>query len=99
MLKVVVPEEYHKYIDIFTRKDAKAVPPHREYDHTTEIKNDGQPPYGPIYPLSGVELEALQDYLKDMLGKGFIRASQSPGGAPVLFAKKKEGTLCLCVDY
>ena len=34
-----------------------------------------------------------------MLGKGFIRASQSPGGAPVLFAKKKEETLRLCVDY
>ena len=34
-----------------------------------------------------------------MLGKGFIRASQSPGGVPVLFVKKKEGTLQLCVDY
>ena len=81
MLKVVVPKEYHEYINIFTWKDAKAVPPHQEYDHTIEIKNDGQLPYGPIYPLSGVELKALRDHLKDMLGKGFIRASQSPGGA------------------
>ena len=34
-----------------------------------------------------------------MLSKGFIRSSQSPGGAPVLFAKKKDGTLRLCVDF
>ena len=34
-----------------------------------------------------------------MLGKGFIRSSHSPAGAPVLFAKKKDGSLRLCVDY
>jgi len=34
-----------------------------------------------------------------MLTKAFIQASQSPRGAPVLFVKKKEGTLCLCVNY
>jgi len=34
-----------------------------------------------------------------MLGKGFIRSSQSPGSSPVLFAKKKDGTLRLCVDF
>ena len=69
MLKVVVPEEYHEYINIFTWKDAKAVPPHREYDHTIKIENDGQPPYSPIYPLSGVKLKALWDYLEDIWGK------------------------------
>jgi len=37
--------------------------------------------------------------LNDMLGKGFIQLSQSPGGAPVLFAKKKDGTLRLCVNF
>src|SRR5882724_2560862 len=34
-----------------------------------------------------------------MLGKGFIRSSQSPSGAPVIFAKKKDGTLRLCIDF
>ena len=34
-----------------------------------------------------------------MLQKGFIRPSESPAGAPVMFAKKKDGSLCLCVDY
>ena len=37
--------------------------------------------------------------LKELLEKGFIRPSVSPWGALVLFVKKKDGTLRLCVDY
>ena len=46
-----------------------------------------------------VELKELKLQLQDLLGKGFIRPSVSPWGAPVLFVKKKDGTLKLCVDY
>ena len=99
MFKVVVPEEYQDFFDIFSRTNAKTLLPHCPYDHTIEIENDGSPPHGPIYPLSNTELEALCDYLEDMLGKGFIRSSQSPGGTPIMFAKKKDGSLRMCVDY
>src|SRR5882724_11112891 len=44
-------------------------------------------------------INLLREFLDDMLGKGFIRSSQSPGGAPILFVKKKDGTLRLCVDF
>ena len=49
--------------------------------------------------MSEKELKALKDYIDDMLGKGFIRSSNSPAGALVLFVKKKDGSLRLCVDY
>jgi hypothetical protein len=49
--------------------------------------------------MSQVELDALKSYIDEMLGKGFIQTSNSPIGAPVLFVKKKNGTLRLCVDY
>ncbi|KAG6869752.1 hypothetical protein C0992_002113, partial [Termitomyces sp. T32_za158] len=49
--------------------------------------------------MSEVELRALKDHLDEMLGKGFIRPSISAAGAPVLFVKKKDGSLRLCVDY
>ena len=37
--------------------------------------------------------------MEELLSKGFIRPSTSPWGAPVLFVKKKYGSLRLCIDY
>jgi hypothetical protein len=45
------------------------------------------------------ELDELKIQLQELLDKGFIRSSNSPWGAPVLFVKKKDGTLRLCIDY
>ena len=46
-----------------------------------------------------MELKELKLQLQELLEKGFICLSVSPWGAPVLFFKKKDGTLRLCVDY
>src|SRR5438046_2884552 len=51
------------------------------------------------YNMSPAELRALHEYLKEALVKGWIRESQSPAGAPILFVPKKSGKLHLCVDY
>ena len=45
------------------------------------------------------KIKELKEQLQDLLDKGFIRPSTSPWGAPVLFVKKKDGTLHLCIDY
>jgi hypothetical protein len=99
VLKAKVPPEYHKFQDVFSAEEAKELPPHRPYDHTIETIDGQLPPHGRIYNMSQVELDALKSYIDEMLGKGFIRTSNSPIGAPVLFVKKKNGTLRLCVDY
>lgn len=49
--------------------------------------------------MSRAELEALKKYLEENLSKKFIQHSSSPAGAPVLFVKKSDGSLRLCVDY
>ena len=49
--------------------------------------------------MAPVELQELRVQLQELLDKGFIRPSTSPWGAPVLFAKKKDKTLRLCIDY
>lgn len=41
----------------------------------------------------------MKKQLKELLDKGFIRPSSSPWGCPALFVKKKDDTLCMCVDY
>jgi len=46
-----------------------------------------------------MELAELKVPLQELLDKGFIRPSNSPLGAPVLFVKKKDRTLRLCIDY
>ena len=49
--------------------------------------------------MAPVELQELRVQLHELLDNGFIRPSTSPWGAPVLFAKKKDKTLRLCIDY
>src|ERR1700722_10640859 len=51
------------------------------------------------YRMSTLELVELKLQLKEMMDKGYIRPSVSPWGARVLFVKKKDGTLRLCIDY
>ena len=58
-----------------------------------------QPPYGPIYSLGAVELGTLKTYIETNLANVFICPSKSPAGAPILFDRKPDGSLCLCVDY
>jgi hypothetical protein len=51
------------------------------------------------YKMSTLELKELQMQLEDLLRKGYIFPSVSPWGAIVLFVKKKDGTLRLCIDF
>ena len=51
------------------------------------------------YRLSLVELKELKQQLQELTESGFIRPSTSPWGAPVLFVKKKDGSLRMCKDY
>jgi hypothetical protein len=95
----IIPPEYHKFLPLFSETEANKLPPHRPYDHRIPLKDGFTPPFGPIYSLSRTELEALRKWLEENLSKGFIHASSSPAGAPILFIKKGDGSLRLCVDY
>ena len=94
-----VPEQYHDYADVFSEAAAASLPPHRPYDHTIDLEEGATPPYGPIYSMLETKLKAFWEHLDDALDKGLIRPSNSPAGAPILFVKKKDGSLQLCMDY
>lgn len=98
-LRKAVPPEFHEYLNVFSKKNAEKLPESGRYDHAIELEDNQQPKFGPIYGLSEVELRVLDEYLKDNLKTGFIRPSTSPAGSPILFVKKKDGSLRLCVDY
>ena len=94
-----VPEPYWGFRDIFGKKEASVLPPHRAIDHEIPLKPGEQPPWKPLYGMSESELTSLRDFIKENLANHFIRPSSSPARAPVLFVKKKDGSLRLCVDY
>jgi len=94
-----LPIEYHEFADIFSKPRSKLLPNHRPYDLSIQIDGGQVSPLGPIYSLSPLELHALREFLDENLKTGTICTLNSPCGAPVLFVKKKNGSLRLCVDY
>ena len=98
--EVRIPDEYSDFADVFSEAKALVLPERTELnEHAIDLEDGKQPPYGPIYSLGPVELETLKTYIKTHLKTGFIRPFKSPSGAPILFNKKPDGSLCLCVDY
>jgi len=95
----IIGKYYSKYKIVFEKKQSEKLPPHREYDIAIELIPGGQLYFGPIYSLTVDETKALKEYIQENLKKKFIRKSKSPAGAPVLFVRKHDGTLRLCVDY
>ena len=57
------------------------------------------PPKRRLYPLSESELKELKEQIELFLSSNRIRPSSSPYGAPILFARKKDGRLRMCIDY
>ncbi|KAK8543626.1 hypothetical protein V6N13_076426 [Hibiscus sabdariffa] len=85
--------------DVFP-EELPGVPPKRD---EVEFGIDVYPGTAPVsmapYRMAPKELKELKVQLQELLDRGFIRPSVSPWGAPVLFVKKKDGTLRLCIDY
>ncbi len=95
-----MPSKYADFADGFSPKLAVILPEHtRINNHIMELVDDWQPPYGPIYSFRPVELETLKVYIKNNLANSFIKLFKSPARAPILFDKKPDGSLRLCVDY
>jgi len=95
----IVPPEYRDYADVFSKAKASELPLHRNYDLKIELEEGTSPPLGTLYSLSPVELSALRTFIDENITTGFIRPTASSHAAPVLFIKKKDGSLCLCVDF
>ena len=77
----------------------KRLSPKREVDHKIELVLGATPPAAVPYRLAPPELEELRKQLKELIEAGYIQPSKAPYGAPVLFQKKHDGSLRLCIDY
>ena len=94
-------EEIHvvnEYPDVFP-EDLHGLPPDRDVEFTIDLIPGINPISIAPYRMAPSELRELKVQLQELIDKGFIRPSVSPWGAPVLFVKKKDGTMRLCIDY
>jgi hypothetical protein len=87
------------YRDVFPAALPDGLPPSRGVDHRIELIPGSSPQSRPTIRLSATELAELKKQLTEFEAAGFIRPSKSPFGAPILFVKKKDGTMRMCVDY
>ncbi|MFS7931163.1 putative nucleotidyltransferase, Ribonuclease H [Helianthus anomalus] len=87
-----------EYPEVFP-EDLPGLPPYRQVEFRIDIIPGAAPIARAPYRLAPTEMKELRTQLDELLAKGFIRPSSSPWGAPVLFVKKKDGSMRLCIDY
>ena len=66
-LKTRLPECYHQFLKLFAPQMAKELPIRRPYDHAIDLLPGTNPPWGPVYSMSEVELKALREYLEEIV--------------------------------
>jgi len=88
-----------KHRDVFPDDLPPGLPPSREVDHKIELVPGSRPTSRPTFRMSAWELAELKKQLEELVKAGFIQPSKSPFGAPILFVKKKDGTMRMCIDY
>ena len=87
-----------EFPDVFP-EDLPGIPIDREIEFSIDVLPEISPILKVPYRMALTELKELNEQLQELLDKGFIRPSASLWGAPVLFEKKNDGTMRLCIDY
>nr|ABA91307.1 retrotransposon protein, putative, Ty3-gypsy subclass [Oryza sativa Japonica Group] len=87
-----------RFPDVFP-EDLPGMPPNRDIEFIIDLIPGTAPISKRPYRMPVNELEELKKQIRELQEKGFVRPSSSPWGAPVLFVKKKDGSMRMCVDY
>ena len=88
-----------RFADVMPPDLPKKLPPRRQTDHHIVLVPGSRTPAQAPYRMTPPELRELQKQLMELLDAGLVQPSKAPYGAPVLFQKKQDGTLRICVDY
>ena len=98
-IEEMIPEAYHKYLDLFSETKADRFPEPRSWDHKIELKEGFEPKSFKTYNLTPEEQTELDKWIKENLDKEYIQPSQSPMASPFFYVKKKDGKLRPCQEY
>ena len=95
----VVAPILRRFTDVMPPELSKKLPPRRQTDHQIELVPGSRPPAQAPYRMTPPELRELLKQLTELLDAGLVQPSKAPYGAPMLFQKKQDGSLRMCVDY
>ncbi|GJW70564.1 reverse transcriptase domain-containing protein [Tanacetum coccineum] len=87
-----------EFVKVFP-DDLKGLPPQRQVEFRIKLIPGAMPIVKSPYRLAPSEMQELSEQLKELQDKGSIRPSHSPWGAPMLFVKKKDKSMRMCIDY
>ena len=89
-----------EFDDVFPQDLPLGLPPMRQgHEFKIDLEDDVHPVHRPLYKMSPLELDEAKKQIESMLEHGFVRTSDSPYSAPILFIPKKDGSLRFCIDY
>ena len=94
-----IPEYLQEFEDVFSKETFDTLPPQKPWDHAIELEPGSKPTNCKVYPLSPKEQVELDAFLEENLRTSRIHPSKSLMASPVLFIKKKDGSLRLVQDY
>ncbi|GKE62146.1 hypothetical protein Tco_1512513 [Tanacetum coccineum] len=89
---------FREFLEVFP-EDLPGLPPVCQVEFQIDLIPGVEPVARAPYILAPSEMQELSNQLQELADRGFIRPSNSPWGAPVLFVKKKDGSFRMCIDY
>jgi len=90
---------YHNFLNVFDREKTTQLLLHRSYDHKIELEDESQFFRSQLYLMLSYKLQKVKEYLEENLKKKFITLSKTSFALSILFVKKKDDSLCFCMNY
>ena len=98
--EVKILTKYSDFLDVFLKEKVLILLKTTELNQCAiKLQKDQQSLYRLIYSLGLVKLKTLKSYIKINLANGFIEPLKSTVSAFILFVKKPDSSLRLCIDY
>ena len=87
------------FLDVFPNDLPIGLPPLQGIEHQINIMPGAPLPNNPAYRCNPQEAAELEKQINEFLSKGFVQESMSPCAVPVILVPKKDGTICMCIDF
>jgi len=90
---------YHNFLNVFDREKTTQLLLHQSYDHKIKLEDENQSFRSQLYLMLNHKLQKIKKYLEENLKKKFITFSKALFASSILFIKKKDDSLCFCINY